>query len=803
MKTIQRLQIYFIFWAILIVFIINSSSTAAAATKYTVHCASYKIQQQAAGDAQKLAAMGYSAFFVPVDLKAKGKWYRVYAGQFETKDKARLAAEEMVRKNVISTYFIFPLSADQSPVNKRKNDNSKNLLADKQAEKSAHKQFSKLGVGSLHPAGNKELVPVLEKTPVSSSAAQIKTEKQPVSTSIKQDKNADEKKSVSEIGKNPAALLTEKNSSSGNDKEQIPLEKQEAPSGSALYDRGLNEMKEKNYEKALITFKEFVARPDTSKTLGERALRHMADCHFFLGQMGSKEHLQIAVGFYKNTLESFPDQKRDNSLTYFRLARTYEYLKKYSDALINYERLLAKYPGSSYVPEASFKIGEMLHAIGKYNEAVGKLIAYLTRYRGGTYAKQAFYIAADCYYKMKQSASAEVWFQDAQKKWPDLSDIPKEVIIDMGQHKLSLRRYDEAISIFSFYVNLYADDEKVKEVLLLLANSYKDADQSSAALTIYNKIIVKYPESKEAQQSIMAIASLGVDKPGVKVFSALNNNFLYYRHPLEAYNMLLKNQTGETAEQALLQKGDALHKLKRDRSAADVYLEFLKKYPQSKMADEARKGLKLASVTLIDESYRKKDYLAVADMYFKAYRDLPLQTDEYETVNKIATSLHEIGLTDDYMNLLKDYRTACKDDILAVKVMLLMAEGEMARRNYKEAEKILGELLAQPAVHKTSLMPAIKKNLAEIADQKGSNNQAALDFDAAVRSGQVIHQDLKYWSLLQAGQSYLKIDNNAEAQKKFTQIKTEAGPEGFWTKIADYYVGDQKWWDKYGEYLKN
>jgi tetratricopeptide (TPR) repeat protein len=63
-------------------------------------------------------------------------------------------------------------------------------------------------------------------------------------------------------------------------------------------------------------------------------------------------------------------------------------------------------------------------------------------------------------------------------------------------------------------------------------------------------------------------------------------------------------------------------------------------------------------------------------------------------------------------------------------------------------------------------------------------------------------EDLKNWSRIYAGQSYLMMTNNAEAQKTFLQIKTESGPEGFWTKVVDYYVDDQKWWEKYGGQLK-
>jgi TolA-binding protein len=915
LKTMKSVPIYFICGIILLVLMTNVSCFAAPKNLYTVHCASYKVQQQAAADVKNLAAMGYAAFLVPVDIKNKGKWYRVYAGKYDSKEKARVAAEEMIKKKVISEYFIFPISADLARQNKGKNINRENSSSSVPAEKkiiviansdskryhlpgmpfynnvkkhhrvlfNSEEEAIKAGYYKAGGSSNQQLQvkqaePAIDKRKAKSSPVEIKQEKQPSPVIEKQDGVIAKTKTAEKVQQIPRALTLKKESDKAIKTELLPAEKEEINSGSVLYDKALDELKKKDYEKALIIFKEFVARDDTSNELGERALRHIADCHFFLGEKGSKEHLAIAVQLYKNTLQSFPDEKRENALTYFRLAKTYEYLKNYADALRNYESLLTKYPNSAYIPDASYKIGALLHSTGKYNQAADKLIAYLIKYRGGSFAKQAFYLVADCHYKMQQSASAEIWFRDAQKKWSDLTNVPKEVVIDMGQHKFSLHRYDEAINIFSSYVNLYPDDEKTKEILLLLANSYKAAAQVSAALTIYNLIIDKYPESKETQESIMAMASLGIDKPGIKVFSALRN-IHYYKEPLEAYNIvLMKNQSKEIAQIALLQKGDALHKLKRDRKAADVYLEFLNLYPQSKLINEARRGLKIASVTLIDEYYQKKDYLAVADIYFKAYRAVPLQADEYEIVNKIAISLKDNGLMDDYVKILKDYKNVCKDDKIAVTVMFNIAEGEMARNNYDEAEKIFGELLDQPAVKKTTLMVAIRKDLAEIAYRKGLYDKAIADFDAVVKSGQNIkdpgltfwhyaaslkeknenarslqnylkaveylnqdkspaigfgeaykatgdlyfqennfknsldmynkvlvrspNPDLKSWSLFNAGRSHLKMDNNAEAQKTFTKIKTESGPEGFWTKVVDYYVDDQKWWGKYGEYLK-
>ncbi len=824
--AIKTLNFFIIFTVLLSL----NFSGIAWANLYTVHCASYKTSKQAALDVENLKANGYPAFFTRVKINKKGIWYRVCSGKFETRDKAVQSAEEMVKKKVLSKYFILPVSGNQATQSKEKNYKSAGASTDKAVivignrdskryhlpgmpfynkVKKSHrvlfKSESEAIKAGYRKAGENNNISQnalkqenhesKEEKPDKNNWSQIINENKLRESLVKNnaviaEKKAKAGKKIQQVPNNP---LSEKSAGKLKAPEQFYAEKDEANSGSVLYDKALGELKDKNYEKALVTFKEFVARPDTGSDLGERALRHMADCHFFLGEKGSKEHQSLAVKFYQNTLQSFPDERRENAAVYFRLARTFEFLDNFLEAMKNYENLLNKYPQSVYVSEASFRIGSLLHKTGKYGLASDKLIAYLLKYRGGTFSKQAFYLVADCNYRMQQSASAEVWFHDAQKKWPNFSGVPKEVIWDMGQHKYSVRSYVEAGKIFSFYANIYPNDEKIKEVLLLLAHSYKAADQISAALNIYNLIIDRYPESREATESILAMASLGIDKPGYRVFFAAGN-FQYYKAPLEAYNLLLKkNSTGEIAENALLQKGNALYKLKQNKAAIDTYLEFFKMHSQSKMANEARRGLKQAAVALIDESFRKNDFFTVSDTYFKAYIAVPLQPEEYETVDKIAVSLRNVGLIDDCIRLLKNFKNICKDSKTAAKIRNRIAEAEIGSGKFDEAEKVLHESLAQTSPKNKKSLASIKKDMAGLAERKRVNDAASTQSPGA---------DNRYWSMIQMGQDHLKKGEYAEAQKIFTKVKTESGPESFWAKIADYCAADREWWDKYGDYLK-
>jgi len=373
-------------------------------------------------------------------------------------------------------------------------------------------------------------------------------------------------------------------------------------------------------------------------------------------------------------------------------------------------------------------------------------------------------------------------------------------------------------------------------------------------------------------------AALGVDQPGIKAFRFLNN-IHYYRAPLDAYDaLILKNAKGPVAEEAVLQKGRALVKKGQGRKAADVYLGFLRTYPQSQRVAEAARGLKAASGALIDEYFARKDYLAVAYVYFKSYGAVALQADEYPQVSKIAQSLKELGFIDEYLSIMNRYLKVASNEIIINKVSLDIAEGLILQEKYEEAQNGLMSLAAKPLVKKSSMMIEIRKNLADIAYRRKQFDQAVANYDAVIRSGHELSDpgrtyvnyarslkgkkentqalknyliameylnregqeksragiaykeigdlyrennnltggldmynkafstatdtELKLWSQFMIGETYLKMNRNDQAQNTFAQMKVASGPEGFWTKVVDFYTADSKWWEKYGQTVK-
>jgi len=833
---------------------------ACSQESYAVHASSFKAQAQAQADAEKLKSQGYQSFVTETNIPGSGKWYRVYVGKFDTKQKAAAVADDMKSKKLIDKIFIHNLPRSKpaekssralsSMSEKLKDEEPKKVTTNgpvygntdtkryhlpgmpfynkikkhhrivfqteqeaidkgyykagttrdvaKKNEKSGGKAGSQIEASirkdaqGAQNAENKQTAGGTQA--ITSVVEQLKKAREKL---IKKDKTA--QKAEQEPQPSMPTLPPPPITDLEKDKEDEFVEPDEKDiiepvSDSPIYNKALSELKSRKYQQALLTFKEYISRSDTPKEWGQRALRHMADAHFWLGKAGNKDELMIAAEFYKNTLENFPDPRKENALTYYRLAKTYELMKYYPGAVGQYQSLIKKYPESPLVPEASYKIGEIYYTDGKYAQAEESLLNYLMKYRGRANAKKSYYMIAHAYYKDKQIGNADLWFRDAQKKWSSFKGVPKDILVDLGIHKMNLRRYDEAISSLSYYANIYPGGDKIKQVLWLLADAYRLNGQISSALIVHDRIIEKYPDEKDVSESRIKMADLGIEKPGVKVFRAISS-MDNYKFPMDTYNdIIMKYATGDLAEQAMLQKAAALVKKDQKRKAADVYLEFLSLFPESRRINEASRGLKSAASAIIDDYYAKKDYLAVAYVYFRSFGAVPLQEDEYPQVQKIASSLKELSFIEDYKNILQKYLAVARDEQIINKVSVDIAEGMIAQGKFDDAEKSLLSLLNKPAVKKSSLTITIRKNLADIAYKREQYAQAVANYEDVVKSGQELQNPGKIYtrfahSLKEQKENKQALQNYLTAVKYLSAEKREKGNVGIaYSEIGDLYV---------------
>jgi TolA-binding protein len=469
-----------------------------------------------------------------------------------------------------------------------------------------------------------------------------------------------------------------------------------AESKNSLYDQAMGDFQRGGYAEALEKFSIILQQESGESAKKEKVMRSMADCYYFLGIKGQKNNLLSATDLYKSIVQKYPDSRDDNAIALYRMANAYAALDFYHEAKREFENLYAKYPDSHYVPEITFRIGEMLYKARKFSESALKFEEYVHKFPQGEYVKTAYFNLGDCYSQMHQDEIADKWYSDALKKWPDLESISEDVLLSVGFHYFRSMKYPDALKIFFFYVNVYPEKESNKEVLFAIARSFVELDQLPLSLKIFSLLIEKFPNSREATESAIIMANLGVKKPGLRLpayFQGMRN----YQDPLKTYNDLLAGQpSGDYVEELLFQKGYFLYKNGRHKECFDTYGLLLSRFPNGRYKGEVIKYFMVSTARIVDENYANGDYLAVSEIYFKSREHGLITGDNFKVAYCMGDSLRRVGLYDEAAEVFEKLLKTSGSVADRNKILLALADIDCERRNYENVERILQGLSAVP-----------------------------------------------------------------------------------------------------------
>ncbi|MHB9099696.1 MAG: tetratricopeptide repeat protein [Syntrophales bacterium] len=519
-----------------------------------------------------------------------------------------------------------------------------------------------------------------------------------------------------------------------------------------LYDRAIEAFSGGGYAAAQGMFEQIVQLRNFPAEITEDAWRKLADCAYFLGEKNGAPSFNKAVEYYRTILSSYPDVRAGNDLVHYRLAKSYENLKSYRSAVEQLEALAAQYPSSLYVQDAFFSIGTMMEKDGKLERAVENYRLYLFRYPDGKYAKSACFSIGDCYYRLRQTVNADIWFRGAVKKWPDLQDLSREVLLHVGFHNYQMGRYAEAVSIFSLYVSLYPKDDSSRHVLYSLAYALAGMGQTGSAVKVFGGTMEQFPGTREARDSAISMVDLVVEKSGMKArVPTVFGEGLGYRDPLSVYDSFLaKYPQGELTEYLLYRKGYALFKGNRPIDAFLTFDRLLVLNPKGRYSEFGKRYLKMTAALVVGEYGKKDDHLAVADIYFRSYARHLLGYDDYATCYQMARSLVEVGLYAESLVLLKELMPREKDPNRRDGLIMFVAEINRLEGRDRDAEDLLMGLLSGSGLKNQAIVDRIKRDLARIYFLRGDWLKAARNYGDISNTGRSEMTALDFYRYAQA-----------------------------------------------------
>lgn len=519
--------------------------------------------------------------------------------------------------------------------------------------------------------------------------------------------------------------------------QNLPISANEGKMEASLYDNAMSDFESGKHEDALEKFKRVTGQNLLEADQKEAALRHVADCYYFLGKRGDKHNFFSAIEQYKDVIQKYPDSKKKNALALYRTAVSYERLKLYYEAIRELKRLYLRYPDSDHIPDVLNIMGRLYCRTKKFEKAIDNYRKYLRRFRDGKYVKDACFYIGDCYSLMGRFKDADRWYKRSLKKWPVLEDLPEEALMKLGSHYFRAGKYNHAPEVFFVYVNLYPEGEYSRQVLYKLALSFVKMDELILGLKTLSLVMERYPESIEAKESAVVMANIGVKDPGIRLPQHILCGMDYYRNPVETCDRMMK-EFSEPAkrEELLFLKGCALLKRERYREAFDT--SYTNRYRYGKYRKAGERNLILSANHLVDQYFSKGDYVAVSDIYFKMKEGSLFEGGDFNMLFKTGISLKNIGLLNSASKVFKEMADVHTKSREKKRILLAMAEVDYKRGFYEDAGKRATGLLKNPSRKDKTVLISAKKLMGDICYKKGLFKEAAGFYSKVLDSGENI-----------------------------------------------------------------
>ena len=679
--------------------------------EYRIQVASYQDLGKAEDHVQTLKQLGHEAFVEKVVVKGKGTWYRVGIGRFKNKETAERAGTDLKGQGIVAYYSV------QAHLENTKDRKVRKTADERPAAplsvKTESSSATNKPTSAPAPKENKPSAPPAGAVSTISATTE--------STKLKPEESL--KKSPQPPPAAPAGAVEKK--------EPTPV--LPAFPKSELFGSAMTDFKVGQYQSALTKLLD-VNRENLDLVVKERVLRRIADCHYFIGIKGSNRDLLSAVDVYKEILQKFPNNREENSEAQYRLAKSYLQLKFYYEAKREFQNLYSRYNDSPHTPEALFMTGEMSYRTRNFTDAVSRYKEYLVKFPQGDSIQQAYFGLGDSYSQLQQNDQAEACYAEARKKW-QLEDMPKDAILKLGYHYFRSKKYPDAVRMFFFFVNLYPDDEMSRDVLFSIARSFMEVEQYGIALKMFSLLIERYPDSREAQESAIIMANIGVKKPSLKVpdLPGMQN----YRDPLKVYDSMLA-QTGpsEMAEGLLYQKGYALWKYGRYEESFEAFSQMIRLFPQARYKEEGIKNLILDINELVAKYNAQRDYLSVARMYYKIPENVLNRNSDHGAVFGIGDALRKIGLFFDAKRVFENLLQSMPPGQDKSPVLLALADIENRRGRPDDAERILQDVSSDKSRSNRNVLVSIYWLRGDIALRRGQYEKAVSAYAETLSHGE-------------------------------------------------------------------
>ena len=497
------------------------------------------------------------------------------------------------------------------------------------------------------------------------------------------------------------------------------------------YGLGYTFYNQKNWERALFNFKDFVNKANRNTPNYTDALIRLADCYYVTKQYGD------ALTYYAQARNI---GSPDNDYVLLQGGMISGIQKKYGEARTQLSSLVKSYPKSQYRDEAMLQLSKFEIEQGNYQQAADGLSQLIRESPGSKFLPEAYSRRASSYYNLKQydlsikdyatlinqyatnqeakdallpmqeamnaagkSSEFDSYLARIQRANPDSKEF-EVVEYEAGKTQYFNQQYQRAVTSLTAFVSKYPQSSSIPEAKYYIAESHYRLNDLEKALpfyaelgqdinfNFYNRVVARVAEIEfrqgKYQQAVTSFHRLE------KIVSTKKEQYNAVSGLMESFYLLAQYDSADLYARAILEGGNV------NPGAQNKASLYLGKTAFARGDYETAKDELLNTLNAAQDEYGAEAKYLLAQISFlnKEYK----QT--YETLTSLNRdfSAYEIWVGKSYLLLADNF--LAQDDTFNAKATLQSLIDDFPLQSVKdEAKKKLGEVEQAEAEQKKKI----------------------------------------------------------------------------------------------------
>jgi len=253
----------------------------------------------------------------------------------------------------------------------------------------------------------------------------------------------------------------------------------------AHYGLGYVLYNQKEYSKALVSFKEFVDKGNKQMPLYADALLRLADC-YYIGKQ------------FDNALSVYNQYKQGNAAdadyAYLQSGLIYGLQRKYSESRNQFGALITNFPTSRYRAEAMYQRAQFDIEQGNYQNAVEGLTQLIKSERTSVYIPYAYARRAASYFNLKMYGQTVNDYSSVVKLYP-AHPLAQEVLLPLQEALELAGRSGEFDQYLALVKKANPGNKGLESLEFETSKKLYFAEQYEKAVTSFQNFVQAYPQS--------------------------------------------------------------------------------------------------------------------------------------------------------------------------------------------------------------------------------------------------------------------------------------------------------------------